>query len=469
MIGEVSGGRDLGAMRVYFAGVGGVGIGPLAIFASEAGLEVFGSDLAPSFVSKEVAAAGVEVRIGQQAQNGEYLRYVQRELLERDRRGLDWFVYTSALPEGSAELVAAREIAEESIEVGGRGLKISKRDDFLQFLVEELGLKMLAMAGTHGKTTSTAMVIWVFHELGLPLNYLVGTTLGFGPSAKYSVSTPYIAYECDEYDRNFLKFSPEIAVIPSLDYDHPDTFATEGEYLEAFREFVERCKRVVTTGEVVELLSSSALVQPRTATVSIPNPGLTLAGEHNRMNATLVLEMLKILDIPGLTENRIVDALNRFPGSDRRFERLADGVYTDYAHHPREIKATLQMARELGRKVAVVYQPHQNTRQHQVRDEYHDAFMGTDKVFWLPTYLVREDENLPVLTPSDLIAGLDNAEVAETAELDDELIKKLKKLHRDGYNIVLMTAGPADGWLRNNVKAIAGEGRSVGDDARERG
>ena len=100
----------------------------------------------------------------------------------------------------------------------------------------------------------------------------------------------------------------------------------------------------------------------------------------------------------------------------------------------------------------VVYQPHQNTRQHEVRDGYTNVFEGADRVLWLPTYLTREDPNLKVLTPEELMSGLTNRELTEAVELNDELAERLKKYVEDGYLVVLMTAGPADSWLRNLFK-----------------
>jgi UDP-N-acetylmuramate--alanine ligase len=162
---------------------------------------------------------------------------------------------------------------------------------------------------------------------------------------------------------------------------------------------------------------------------------------------------------PDLKPEEVKAVLDEFPGVGRRFERLADGFYTDYAHHPEEIEATIDVAKDEARLrdkkgVVVVYQPHQNTRQHEVKDLYKDAFKGVEKIFWIPTYLTREDPNLKVLTAEDLISILSNKEVAEPAELNDELFRKLVKCRDEGYLILLMTAGPADGWLRKNVATL---------------
>ena len=152
-------------------------------------------------------------------------------------------------------------------------------------------------------------------------------------------------------------------------------------------------------------------------------------------------------------KSELREIMDAFPGVGRRFEKIIVGVYTDYAHHPEEISATVKMAQEecemVGRKgVVVVYQPHQNTRQHEVKDEYREAFMGVKKLFWLPTYLTRENPDLRLIEPEEFIAGLDNAEIAEKAKLDDELEDRLRKYVDDDYLVILMTAGPADEWLR---------------------
>ena len=153
-------------MNIYISGISGTGMGPLALMSRAAGFTVYGSDLARGAIYDELVRFGIEVEIG--SQNGDFLRAKMNE-------GVDWFVYTSALPENHAELVMAREA----------GIKCTKRDDFTAFLVEELGLKMVAVAGTHGKTTTTAMIVWAALKLGLPVSYIVGTTLGFAVSGSY--------------------------------------------------------------------------------------------------------------------------------------------------------------------------------------------------------------------------------------------------------------------------------------------
>ncbi len=403
-------------MKIYISGISGTGMGPLALMAKAAGFEVLGSDLSRGAVYDELVKAGIPVFIGEQ--DGEFLRENLREL--------DWFVYTSALSETHAELVLAREA----------GVKCTKRDELTAFLISELGLKMIAVAGTHGKTTTTAMIVYAALKLGLPVSYIVGTTLRFAPSGSFKEGDRYFVYEADEYDRNFLKFSPFLSVITTISYDHPDIYATREDYIEAFNQFMAQSERVVREPE-------------------ISMEEFKLAGAVRREDAALAFTAISEM-APEIPAQQIIEALNEFPGVGRRFERIADGIYSDYAHHPEEIQATMDVAFDEAelkglRGVVVVYQPHQNTRQHEVREGYMDAFIGAERIFWLPTYLTREDPDLAVLSAAELIDGLYNAEVAEAAELNDELFEEILKYREAGYLVLLMTAGPADGWLREKL------------------
>ena len=402
-------------MKVYISGISGTGMGPLALMAKQAGYDVCGSDFSKGAIYDELVKAGIEVKIGKQ--DGEFLRQKLKE-------GIDWFVYTSALPMDHPELVLARE----------SGIKCTKRDDFTAHLVEQLGLKMVAVAGTHGKTTTTSMIIFVAREAKLPASYIVGTTLGFAPSGAYHKDDVYFIYEADEYDRNFLKYHPWLSVIPAVSYDHPDIYPTRQDYLEAFRQFKSQSRKVIEKG--------------------ICEEGIKLAGEKRRKDASLAAAAIVEM-APRISREEVVSLLNKFPGVGRRFEKIADNVYSDYAHHPEEIVATVDVAKDEAKLcnkkgIVVVYQPHQNTRQHKVFDGYKDAFLGVDKIFWLPTYLTREDPSLEILKPEDFIATLSNSEVAEAAEADDELVRKLQKYLEDDYLVLLMSAGPADVWFRDN-------------------
>lgn len=405
-------------MNVYFNGISGTGLGPLAELAQDAGFTVFGSDLKEGAISSELSKRQIEVVYGEQ--DGSFLR---RKIEEN---GVDWYVYTSAAPDDNAELQAAREA----------GIKCTKRDEFLSELVRQKNLKMIAVAGTHGKTTTTAMIVWALTQLDIPVSYLVGTTLGWSNGGHFDPDSEFFVYEADEYDRNFLAYHPYLAAITCIDYDHPDIYPTVNEYRAAFDKFMAQSDNVV-----------------RNTTVS---RDITLVGGLRRQDASIALEVIEKI-IPGINRQRVVDTLNEFPGAGRRFEEIVHGVYTDYAHHPNEIASTIKMAVELKERdrfagLAVIYQPHQNTRQHEVKDEYKNAFVGADRIFWLPTYLTRENPDLAVLSPEDLTENTVTKSQTTVTELTDELGEEIRRLHNENWLILLMTAGPADSWLREQFK-----------------
>ena len=206
-------------MKVYISGISGTGMGPLALMAQDAGMTVFGSDLAGGAVTNELVNHGIKLCLGDQ--DGEFLK------TRAKNEGVDWFVYTSALPANHPELLLAKKLK----------LKISKRDEFLNYLLKRLKLKLVAVAGTHGKTTTTAMIVWAMQQLGVPISYLIGTTLPFASAGHYDPESKYFVYEADEYDRNFLAFRPWLAVIPIVSYDHPDIYPTVQDYQQAFEQF----------------------------------------------------------------------------------------------------------------------------------------------------------------------------------------------------------------------------------------
>lgn len=412
-------------MNIYFSGIGGVGIGPLAHIAQDAGYTVVGSDRHDSPMVTELRRRGISITIGQ---DGSFLQQ------SHDTTPLDWFVYTSALPTDHPELVLARHL----------GIKTAKRDELLAHIIQEKDLKLIAVAGTHGKTTTTGMIVWLAKYFGIPISYSVGTTLTWGPSGQYTPGSEYFVYECDEFDRNFLHFHPYVSLVTSLEYDHPDTYPTADEYTAAFRQFAHQSQTLVTWRELQPTFNEIDSV----TYLDEIDTHLTLRGAHNRRNASLILAAIEKMGLPA---RFAIDGLNKFPGTNRRFEKLAENLYTDYGHTPTEIAATLQMARELSDHVVLVYQPHQNIRQHEIRDQYtDDVFKDAETVYWLPTYLSREDPNLPILAPEKLTASLSNITIAD---MNDKLWQNINSIRKSGKLVLCMGAGTIDGWVRENLHA----------------
>ena len=409
-------------MTIYFSGIGGVGLGPLAEIARDAGYTVTGSDLTDSLTVQELRSTGIVVAIGQ---DGSFLQTYH------DTSPIDWFIYTAALPVDHPELQLAKKL----------GIKTAKRDELLAHIIEQKNLQLIAVAGTHGKTTTTAMLVWTLQQLGVQVSYAIGSQISFGPSGAYTPDSHYFIYECDEFDRNFLHFHPTLSLVTSLDYDHPDTYPTESDYTTAFRTFVDQSDSTIMwhdDGARINATVDDGWVLDASDVIPVK-----IAGEHNRRNATLVCKAVEKLRITG----DATSALNNFPGSIRRFEKLADNLYSDYGHHPVEIAATLQMAREVNDHVVLVYQPHQNVRQHEIQDQYTNQFELADEVYWLPTYLSREDPGLELLTPDYLIRNVTNKQNIHVAELDDALWDNIQTHRQSGILILCMGAGSIDSWV----------------------
>ncbi len=415
-------------MHIYFSGIGGTAIGPLALIASQAGYDVSGSDKQDSNYISYLKKQGItQIHIGQ---SGAELKTLH------EKKPIDWLVYSSALVRENPnhpEITAATKL----------GIRTSKRDDFINKLLEDSGQKMIAVAGTHGKTTTTSMFIWLLKQLEIPISYSVGGKLSFGEMGEFNPKAEYFIYEADEYDRNFLSFEPEVAVITGIAYDHPDIYPTEESYIDAFEDFI------YSSGEVFGHNEDLAKVNLE-GEGGVARDKFTLIGDVNRKNAQLVVETVSVLFKVPL--DKCITIVNNFPGVSRRFEKISENIYSDYAHTVEKIQGALQIAHEVaGDNVVVVYEGLHNTRQHFIKDELKSLFKGVKKLYIVPSYLAREDESLELLTPQKLCRLMQVPNHREPAELNDLLKSAMKKHIEDADLVLCLTAGGGgslDEWLR---------------------
>ncbi len=423
-------------MHVFFSGIGGAGIGPLAMIAKQAGYEVSGSDKQLSDYIQYLKKHNLtDIAIGQEEQN------IARVHAQKP---INWYVYSSAVAienPNAPELVFCKQ----------NGIKTTKRDDFINHILDDKDLKMLAVAGTHGKTTTTAMLIWLFKQLGQPVSYSVGAKLSFGEMGEYKEGSKYFIYEADEFDRNFLAFHPHTSLITGIDWDHPDIYPTRGEYESAFTKFVNQSRWTIFWKPDFEKLQ----LQPKKDYLVLDESDntikkLILPGEVNRKDAWQVIQAVHA--ITGAPIDQLIDHMNVFPGLSRRFEQIATGLYSDYAHTPEKIRGALQTAEEVaGKKVVVVYEGLHNLRQHFIKDDLAHLFDDVKKVYVVPSYLAREDPNLPTLSPEDIVNMLSMPEKARSSGVDDELAHTIKTHLKDGDLVLCLTAGGGgslDEWLR---------------------
>ena len=397
------------------------------------GHAVLGSDTANTAMTEAVKQRGGKIS---QDQSGGFLQ-------EANEAGnIDWFVHSSAIGPDHLELLRADQL----------GLKISKRDELLNYLIKDKRLKLIAITGTHGKTTTTGLVIWLMKQLSQPVSYSIGTEISFGDSGHYEAGSQYFVYEADEFDRNFLGFQPLIGIITSIDYDHPDTYKTIDDYRSAFAEFISRCHCVFMWSQDKEVIEPVPAGVVHALSSSDDLGQINLPG-HNQLNAYLAFRAVQSL-LPKIPDKTLLEAINRFPGTGRRFEQLKPGLYTDYAHHPVEIQSTIELAKNHNSNVVVVYQPHQNLRQHYLAQNqaYKTCFNNAKWVYWLPTYLSREDPAGEPIAPAELIKGLENPTTVTVVNLDEELKRRIDVHLQAGDLVLLMSAGDLDGWARKNFR-----------------
>lgn len=428
-------------MHIFFSGIGGTAIGPLALIAAQLGHSVSGSDQQDSQYIHYLRQHGlVNIHIGQDRDSIEHVH---------SEEPIDWYVRSSAVAEDSPELAFCQE----------QNIKTSKRDELLNQIISDQGLKLVAIAGTHGKTTTTAMVIWLFKQLSLPVSYSVGAKIPFGDMGQYQKRSEYFIYECDEFDRNFLAFEPHLSLITGVSWDHHEIFPTREDYQQAFKEFIDQSEWTILWREDFEYLGLRP--NDRYAVQDSSNPtsgGIKLAGLYNRLDAWLAVQAVHNLTDEPI--DKLTGLISKFPGLQRRMEEIVPGLYSDYAHTPDKIRGAMSVALELseqqGKKLVVVYEPLTNRRQHYMIDDYQDCFDGAARLYWIPSYLAREDPEQRVIPPAEMISHLHDPSIAIAAERD-EILKNTVQRHLDDGDMVVAMAGGGgnslDEWLRGNFTA----------------
>lgn len=430
-------------MHIYFSGIGGGGVGPLALIAKQAGYDVSGSDQQASAYTDNLKKQGISLHIGQ---TEEAIAKVHA------KHPIDWMVFTSAItrsqPDHPELLFAQRH-----------RIKFSLRDQLLNQIISEQKLKLIGIAGTHGKSTTTAMTVWLFHQLGVPIGHSIGAKVPFAPMGQLQPGSKYFVYECDEFDYNFLAFHPFIAPLTGIGWDHHEIFPTEATFKKAYMDFIDQSQHVITWKPEAKLLKL-----PKTAKFTVLDPkepalngDITLPGAFNRQDAWLAIQAVHMATKAPVS--KLIEYINDFPGLKQRMELLKPNLYTNYAHTPEKIiggmSTALELAKANNQDVVVIYEPLTNRRQHFIKEQYKNSFAGAKKLYWVRSYLAREDPNLPLLTPADLIPYLDDPSIAEPAEIDNKLLSFIKKHLSAGDMVVAIGAsgaGSLDEWLRKNIE-----------------
>lgn len=413
------------AEKIHFIGIGGIGVSALARMMLEAEKEVHGSDASASDVVTMLGDLGASVSIGHHADN-----------LEEDT---ELVIYSVAVPHENPELKKARE----------RGIPTLTYAEALGEISDDK--VTIAVAGTHGKTTTTAMLATITEKSEkVDPTVVVGSLLNGKKSNFISGKDEYFIVEACEYKRSFLQLHPDILIITNIDNDHLDYFSDITDIQSAFAALV---RKVPESGYIVCDPSLKTVVpileysQANVVDYSSISGGVTLPvpGDHNRKNAKAAIAAASCM---GISETDGKEALTDFKGTWRRSEHKGNTpagalVYDDYAHHPTEIRATLAGFREAfpQKEIIAVFQPHLFSRTKLLLDELSQSFSDAEDVLVLPIYAAREvpDQSIESI---DLVEGLQGYGVSATA-VDTADAKQYLRQHTSSDTLVI-TMGAGD-------------------------
>ncbi len=422
---------------VYFIGIGGIGMSAVARFFHTKGVKVSGYDKTSTALTRELETSGIAVHY--------------EENLELIPTDADLVVYTPAIPKEHKELVFYQQ----------KGYKVVKRSDVLQLITESSF--NICIAGTHGKTTITSMVAHLLRDTGFGCNaFLGGIAVNYGTNF-WGHERNVCVVEADEYDRSFLKLSPDIAIISAMDADHLDIYGTAESVEQAFIDFSKKVKPGGILIRQLNLKRGKELQADTHLTYSLQNENadvyadnirmingsyefdvilkdnrlndvrLNMGGMHNVENAIAAITVASSLKIEN---DRIKAAVENFRGVKRRFEYVVKNeklvFVDDYAHHPEELRALINGAKTLfkGKKCTIIFQPHLYTRTRDFADGFAEVLDQADEVILLPIYPARE---LPIQGVSS-----------------EMILEKMKNRHRR-----VMTKEELMNWIKNDYsKAV---------------
>jgi len=419
--------------HIHFIGIGGIGMSALARFWHHEGAVVTGSDRASSIVTEGLEELGIEISFEQKAEN------------IRTRKDLGLVVYTEAVTEGS-------EGYPELLEARTMGILTMNYFEALGAVANPYYL--IAIAGAHGKTTTTAMLTDVLEEGGLDPTAIIGSLRSKTGSNFRAGSSKYAVVEACEYKRDFLHLKPEVLVITNIELEHVDYYKDLSDVQDAFRTLAQM---VPETGYIITDTSSPTIKPVLEGVVAkvidygeYLDLSLTLhqPGMHNRLNAAAAAATADIL---GVEESEAKAALENFAGTWRRFQYKgtfvnaggAIPVFDDYGHHPTEIAATIAGTREQypNRYLTVVFQSHTYSRTHTLLGDFVKALAKADSVYMLPIYAARE-ENTYGVTSEQLADKLTKLGVkAEVFQTHGGVVEAVRERTPQGGVVLVMGAG----------------------------
>ncbi|MGB7415128.1 MAG: UDP-N-acetylmuramate--L-alanine ligase [Thermosynechococcaceae cyanobacterium] len=415
---------DLNGRAVHFIGIGGIGMSALAHVLVKRHLPVSGSDIRQSNITQKLQTLGAQIFWRQDASN--FTELLNGQLHDIDASALPQVICSTAIHPDNPEYQAAVEL----------GCPIFHRSDVLAALIQETPYG-IAIAGTHGKTTTSSLVGYVLLQGQLDPSIIIGGEVAAWEGNARVGESPYLVAEADESDGSLVKFSPQVGVITNIELDHPDHYATLDQLLDIFQTFVDRCQSLVLcldcptirdrlipantskdmltyslsaeagadySVQAVDYSASGTCAQILEKGEVLGEINLPILGEHNLSNALAAVAIARQV---GMDFPAIASALSSFEGARRRFENRGEAqgicLIDDYAHHPSELTATLASARlqvqpstdspePAYRRVIAVFQPHRYSRTHTFIEEFSRAFSDADVVVVTDVYSAGEKD-----------------------------------------------------------------------------
>ena len=434
--------------HVYFIGVGGIGMSALARYFNDKGIKVSGYDKTETVLTKKLVSEGISVHYEDNV-----------KLIPED---IDIVVYTPAIPKQHRQLNKLRNTSTP----------IYKRSEVLGFLSESHDA--IAIAGTHGKTSSTAMTAHILRTCGIDASAFVGGILADYETNYFAGDGRWVVLEADEYDRSFLHLHPEVTILQSMDADHLDIYQSHQVMIDSFIEFLHKTEyggKLIIKDDLISLIDANTLKELKSqysivsfgfskeADARLSNgfveDGMTgftleykgesvsvlqyLPGNHNRLNATAAIVAASFA---GCSLKEAAAALTVFKGIKRRYEVVArrDVVYVDdYAHHPSELDAAIQATRELfpGSRILGIFQPHLYSRTRDFAKGFGHSLSQLDEVVLMDIYPARE-EPINGVSSKMLLPYINHEN--KSLQNEEEIINKIKEKNYD----VLLTLGAGD-------------------------
>jgi len=356
----------------HFIGVGGIGVSAIARMLFLQGKKVSGSDIASSEITDDMEKLGINVFIGQKAEN-----------INSD---VEVAIYTVAIKDNNPELLEARK----------KGITCVSYPEALGELSKDMFT--IAVSGTHGKTTTTAMIGHILKEVEMDPTVIVGSKILGQNSNFLAGKSKYLVAEACEYKRSFLNLHPNILVITNIEADHLDYYKDIEDIKSAFSEIAEKVPDggfIITDKKNENIKDSTAKSKAKVLDYKEIKTDFNLRvfGEHNILNARAALKVTEVL---GISKEKAIEALKSFKGTWRRLEfkgeKGSNLFYTDYAHHPTEVRMALNALKEehSDKEIICIFEPHQQSRTKLLFDDFVDSLKIADKVFIAPIFKARE-------------------------------------------------------------------------------